>query len=93
MHKKISKWTDGDSGRFLDGRFFRLANVRAPEHHQFGGEKALRSAAAMTSRAGQIVNVKTHGIDHYSQLLIDLSNKDGSINKRLQGKGYYNKGR
>ena len=40
MKKRINNWRDGDSGFFTDGVPFRLAKVRAPEKHQFGGEKA-----------------------------------------------------
>jgi endonuclease YncB( thermonuclease family) len=33
--KKIKTWDDGDSGRFSDGKRFRLKGVRAPEKHEW----------------------------------------------------------
>jgi endonuclease YncB( thermonuclease family) len=93
MKKQINNWKDGDSGFFIDGTPFRLARVRAPEKHQFGGEKATRSAAGMSGRSNGIVNVKPVARDSYGRSLVEMSNKDGSINNRLIKKGYKNKGR
>lgn len=90
--KKIARWLDGDSGRFSDGTKFRLANVRAPEKHQFGGSKATKVASGMTSRSNGFVNWKPVGSSYGRQVGV-MSNKDGSINKRLQNRGYKNKGR
>lgn len=92
MQKRIRKWVDGDTGRFSTGEFFRLANVRAPEHYQYGGKTATRTAAGMSGRSHGIVNVKVYGKDHYNRFLVELFNKNGSINQRMRKKGYTNKG-
>lgn len=91
--KKVSEWHDGDSGVFSDGTEFRLANVRAHESHQFGGETATRTAAGMTGRTGGRVSVRKVARDRYGRDVVEMSNKDGSINARMRKKGYKNKGR
>lgn len=91
--KRIDHWTDGDSGHFTDGTPFRLAGVRATEKHRFGSSKATRTAASMTGRTKGYVNVKVVARDRYGRAVVEMSNKDGSINKRMRKKGYRNKGR
>ncbi len=91
--KKIKKWVDGDSGIFTDGTSFRLRNVRAPEKKSKGGRKAQRVAAGMTGRSKGRVSVKIYSKDKYGRQIVEMSNKDGSINKRMREKGYINKGR
>ena len=91
--KKVQQLDDGDSGKFSDGTRFRLNNVRCPEKHQFGGSKATRTAAGMIGRSKGRVNVSVVGKDRYGRKIVNLSNKDGSINKRMRNKGYTNKGR
>ena len=93
VKKKITKWIDGDSGVFTDGTNFRLTNVRAPEKNKSGGTKATKVAAGMSGRSKGFVTVKQVGKDRYGRALVEMSNKDGSINKRLREKGYKNKGR
>ena len=93
VKRKVSKWEDGDSGLFSDGTQFRLARVRAPEKHQFGGETATRRAAGMTGQSSGFVNVQTMARDTYGRVLVELSNKNGSINNRLIRRGCKNKGR
>lgn len=90
--KKVSKWDDGDSGKFADGTRFRLAGVHAPERHQFGGSKATRTAAGMTGQSRGVVNVKTVGRS-YGRNVVEMSNSCGSVNERMRAKGYRNKGR
>jgi len=90
--KKVRKWDDGDSGSFIDGTRFRLAKVRAPEKYQFGDKKATKTSAGMTSRSNGLVNWKSVG-SSYGRQVGYMSNKDGSINRRLRAKGYKNKGR
>jgi endonuclease YncB( thermonuclease family) len=90
--KRISYWNDGDSGVYTDGTRFRLANVRAPEKHQFGGHKATKVASGMTSRSNGFVTVKSVGRSGVRSVDY-ISNKDGSINKRMMQRGYTNKGR
>jgi endonuclease YncB( thermonuclease family) len=92
MRKKIKRWNDGDSGVFKDGTRFRLANVNAPEHYQYGGKKATKVASGMTSRSSGWVNWKPVGRS-YGREVGNMSNSDGSINQRLREKGYKNKGR
>jgi len=77
---------------FTDGSSFRLARVRCPEKHQFGGSKATRTAAGMTGRSKGYVSVKTVG-KSYGRDVVELSNRNGSINKRMRKKGYSKKGR
>lgn len=91
--KRIKRWDDGDSGIFTDGIRFRLNRVRAPEHHQFGGETATRRAAGMTGRNKGVVNIKPVAKDKHGRLVVDMRNQDGSINKRLLKRGCRNKGR
>lgn len=93
IKKRICHWKDGDSGKFTDGSYFRLARVRAPEKYQFGGETATRRAAGMSGRTRGIVNVKTLGRDFYGRKVVEIYNKDGSINNRLLRRGSRNKGR
>ncbi|MDD3126843.1 MAG: thermonuclease family protein [Candidatus Izemoplasmatales bacterium] len=90
--KRIAHWTDGDSGVYTDGTRFRLAGVRAPEKHQFGGQKATKVASGMTARSNGFVTVKSVGRS-YNRTVDYQANKDGSINKRLMQRGYTNKGR
>ena len=92
-NKRVDFWKDGDSGRFTDGTNFRLRNVRAPEGYQFGGSKATKTVAGMTGRTKGFVNIKTFAKDKYGRNVVDMWNKDGSINSRLRDKGYSNKGR
>ena len=91
--KRISQWDDGDSGKFTDGKRFRLKDVRAHEKHQFGGPRATKTAAGMIGRTRGFVNVKKVAIDKYGRDLVEMWNKDGSINKRMIKRGYGNKGR
>jgi len=91
--KEIQKWYDGDSGTFTDGTRFRLRNVRAPELKRKGGSTAKRVAAGITGRNQGKVTVKTVGKDKYGRILVNMKNKDGSINQRLRQKGYTNQGR
>ena len=93
MRKKIKSWDDGDSGVFSNGQRFRLTGVRAPESGRRGGSTATRSAAGMTGRTHGNVNVSVVGRDKYGRQLVNMSNRDGSINTRLRQKGYTNKGR
>jgi endonuclease YncB( thermonuclease family) len=93
MKRKVVKWGDGDSGWFSDGTQFRLARVRAPEKHQFGGETATRRAAGMTGQTKGFVNSQTLAKDSYGRSLVELSNRHGSINNRLLQRGCKNKGR
>ena len=92
VRKKVRKWFDGDSGEFTDGTQFRLAGVRAPESHQFGGSKATKQASGMTSRSKGLVNWKPVG-SSYGRQVGEMSNKDGSINQRMKKRGNKNKGR
>jgi len=91
--KRVRKWDDGDSGIFTDGTRFRLKDVRANERHQFGGSKATKTAAGMTGRSKGFVKVKKVARDKYGRDVVDMWNKDGSINNRMKKKGYGNKGR
>ena len=93
VKKKIKNWRDGDSGIFSDGTEFRLARVRAPEKHQFGGSKATKVVAGMTGRSKGWVDVKPVGKDRYGRVIVEMSNKGGSTNGRLIKKGYKDKGR
>jgi micrococcal nuclease len=93
MRTKIKKWDDGDSGLLTTGQRFRLAGVRAPEKGKRGGSTATRRAAGMTGTTQGVVNVSIVGRDKYGRQLVNMSNKDGSINQRLRKKGYTNKGR
>lgn len=90
--KRIAHWTDGDSGVYTDGTRFRLANVRAPEKHLFGGHKATKVASGMTARSNGLVRVRTVGRS-YNRTIDYQSNRDGSINRRMMQRGYTNKGR
>lgn len=92
VRKRIKRWDDADSGVFSDGTRFRLAGVRAPEKHQFGGEKAKRRAAGMSGRSNGRVNWKPSG-SSYGRQVGQMSNADGSINQRLRKRGCKNKGR
>jgi micrococcal nuclease len=91
--KQVKSLDDGDSGRFRDGTSFRLKNVRAPERHQFGGTTAKRVLAGMLARSGGKVAVKQIARDKYGRAVVELRNKDGSINDRMLKRGYRNKGR
>lgn len=93
VRKRIKKWSDGDSGSFIDGTKFRLARVRAPERHQFGGSTATRRAAGMTSRSRGFVNVKVLARDRYGRSVVEMSNAHGSVNNRLLKRGCLNRGR
>ena len=91
--KKVKKWDDGDSGVFADDTRFRLNGVRAHEKHQFGGSTATRRAAGMTGRTKGRVQVEKVATDRYGRAVVNMKNKDGSINKRMKKNGYTNKGR
>ena len=93
FRKKVRSLDDGDSGRFSDGKMFRLVGVRCPESYQFGGSTAKRTLAGMIARDNGLVNAKKVGTDAYGRDLMMLSNQDGSINRRMLAKGYKNKGR
>ncbi len=93
MRKRVEYWEDGDSGIFTDGTPFRLARVRAPESHQFGGERATRMAAGITGRSNGFVRIKPVARDAFGRLVVEMFNKDGTINNRLLRKGSKNKGR
>jgi len=83
VRKKVKNWKDGDSGTFTDRTRFRLAGVRAPEKKQYGGKKATKVASGMTSRSSGYVNWKPVG-SSYGRQVGNMSNKDGSINKRMR---------
>jgi len=92
MRKRVRSWTDGDSGRFTDGTMFRLARVRAPESYQFGGSTATRRAAGMTGRYNGNVGVRVVGLS-YGRKVVEMVNRNGSINNRLIRRGSRNRGR
>ncbi|MBT3582856.1 nuclease [Candidatus Woesearchaeota archaeon] len=92
MRKKIAYWTDADSGVYTNGERFRLAKVRAPEHNQRGASKATRTVAGMTGRSKGFVSTRKVGMS-YGRSVVEMRNKDGSINNRMRKKGYTNKGR
>jgi Staphylococcal nuclease homologue. len=92
-YSKKVKFTDGDSGTYSNGTKFRLANVRAPESSQHGGSKAKRVASGMAGRTKGRVSIEEVCRDKYGRILVNMKNKDGSINERLRKKGYTNKGR
>lgn len=92
VKKKIAYWDDGDSGVFTDGRRFRLARVRAPEHYQFGGKTATRVVAWMTGQSNGSVSIKEVGRS-YGRIVVEMCNIGGSINNRMIKRGYSNKGR
>ena len=91
--KKVKSLDDGDSGRFADGTPFRLARVRAHEKHQYGGSTATKVLAGILGRSKGIVISKTVAIGGYGRKIVELKNKEGSINERMIKKGYKNKGR
>lgn len=91
--KKIREWIDGDTVRFSSGETARLARVRCPEKHQFGGSKATKTAAGMSGRSRGVVSSKQVARDRYGRAVVELWNKDGSINSRMIKRGYKNKGR
>jgi len=91
--RKIRRWFDGDSGEFSNGDQFRLAEVRAPEKHQFGGSKATRRVAGMTGRSNGKVNVRAVARDSYGRSVVYMSNKDGSVNQRMKQRGCRSKGK
>lgn len=91
--KKIKSLDDGDSGSFADGTRFRLKNVRAHEKHQFGGSTAKKTLAGMIGRTKGVVQVRTVAYGHYGRKIVEMKNKDGSVNSRMRKKGYKNKGR
>ena len=92
MRKIIQRWLDGDTARCTDGTIVRLAQVRAPEHYQYGGIKATSVAAGMTGRSRGIVTVIPVSRS-YDRSVVEMRNREGSINKRMMRKGYWNKGR
>lgn len=83
---------DGDGVKFADGEEGRLVNVRAPEKNEPGYARAKKSLSSMIARSGGEVNCRSVGRDKYGRLLVEISNHEGSINKRLREKGYTNKG-
>lgn len=92
MRKRIGRWTDGDSGWFTDGTGFRLARVRSPEKYQYGGSLATRRAAGMTGRYNGNVGVRVVG-QSYGRKVVEMVNRDGSVNNRLIRRGCWGKGR
>ena len=78
--KKIKLLDDCDSGSFADGIRFRLKNVRAYEKHQFGGFIAKRILAGMMGRIKGVVQVRTVARGHYGREIVEIKNKDGSVN-------------
>lgn len=92
MRRKIAYWEDGDSGVDSKGRRFRLARVRAPEKTQRGASKATRTIAGMTGRSRGYVSTRKVGTS-YGRDVVEMWNRDGSINNRMRKKGYKNKGR
>ena len=90
VKRKIKKGDDGDSGIFANGTKFRLSRVRAPEKHQFGGKTATKRAAGMSGKSNGFVNVINKAIDKYGRTVVEMSNKDGSINNRLIKRGCKN---
>jgi len=93
VKKKIKSLDDGDSGKFADGTRFRLSNVRAHEKHQFGGSTAKKALAGMIGRTKGNVQVRTVARGAYGRKIVEIKNKDGSINERMRKRGYKNKGR
>lgn len=91
--RKIKKWHDGDTPEFTNGEIARLARVRAHEKHQFGGSTATKTAAGMSGRSRGFVYVKQVARDRWRRPVVEIKNKDGSINSRMIKKSYKNKGR
>lgn len=92
QRKRVDYWIDGDSGVFVDGTHFRLANVRAPEKGTRGAKTATKAAAGMTGQSKGYVNVRVVG-SSYGRKVVNMRNSDGSINSRMRKRGYRTKGR
>ena len=85
---QIQFFIDGDSGQFSNGERFRMADVRSPEEDDPDYLKAKRILSGMAGRSHRWVTVEQVGIDQYGRLLVNLFNKDGSINDRMKQRGY-----
>lgn len=85
---QIQFFVDGDSGQFSNGEHFRLADVRSPDKDKVDYMKAKKILSGMAGRCHRCVNVEEVGIYQYGRLLVELENKDGSINDRIRQRGY-----
>lgn len=88
--RQITEVIDGDTIKFANGDYGRLARVRAPEKNQRGYETAKKVLESIIYRE-DCVNSKTVG-NSYDRLVVELSNSEGSINDRMIKKGYGGKG-
>lgn len=87
MKLKVKKIVDGDTFQDTRNRFFRLANVEAPEKRKRGYQKAKQTLTKFIS--GEKLLVKIEG-KSYNRTVV-VARKPGektSVNEKMRRKGY-----
>lgn len=90
QHCEVVRWVDGDTVDLkIDLGFkvtteqrFRLAEVNTPEKKMPGYSDAI-DFVNKQAPVGSNVDVVCHGHDRYGRWIATVSNKEGSINKKL----------
>jgi len=90
MKRTVKRVIDGDTlevNRSINGsRFVRLANVNAPERHQFGGRTATRTLTGMIG--GKPVTLTPVARDAYGRVVAEVRCGRKSINRKMIRRGY-----
>lgn len=87
MKIKVKKIIDGDTFQDTHNRFFRLANVDAPEKTKRGYQKAKQSLTKLINEEKLLINKKGTS---YNRIVVD-ARKQGekiTINEKMRRKGY-----
>jgi len=89
MKRTVKKVIDGDTfvvnRKIGNSNIVRLANVDAPEKHQFGGSKATNVLKGLIG--GQSVNINPVG-KSYGRIVANVSRGRNSVNRKMRNKGY-----
>ncbi|MCX6818263.1 MAG: thermonuclease family protein [Candidatus Aenigmarchaeota archaeon] len=90
MRRIVKRVVDGDTlevNRNINGtRFVRLANVNAPERHQFGGRTATKTLTGLVG--GRSITLTPVARDVYGRVVAEVRCGRQSINRKMKKRGY-----
>lgn len=87
---RVKRVLDGDTFLLEDGRYIRLAGVRAPEKHQRGFEQAKEALKYLIE--GKIISIRQLSTS-YGRIVADVSVGGVSVNLSMRRRGYIDRGK
>ena len=84
---KVKKVIDGDTFQDLKNKFFRLANVNAPEKRKSGFQKAKETLKKLIQKEELIIKVEGESYNRKVVIARKLGEKT-TVNEKMRRKGY-----